>query len=71
MTPPQCRAARALLDWSQKTLAGHASVSESTIQHFERDGRGIIAANMRALREAFENHGIEFIPDGVRLIRKD
>lgn len=35
LLPAQCRAARALLHWSQQKLAEHASVARATIRDFE------------------------------------
>jgi transcriptional regulator with XRE-family HTH domain len=56
MTPAHCRAARALLGWSQNDLASKAGVSRSTIADFERGSRKpisrtMIEAMMRAFRE--------------------
>jgi DNA-binding XRE family transcriptional regulator len=36
MTPAQCRAARALLDWTQNDLARSAEVGSVTLRQFER-----------------------------------
>jgi len=35
LTPMQCRAARALLDWTQQQLADTARVSRATVRDFE------------------------------------
>jgi transcriptional regulator with XRE-family HTH domain len=70
ITPPQCRAARALLDWSQKHLAGAAAVGVSTIYDFERDRRWISEEAETAIRQALEKAGVEFTNGkrpGVRL----
>jgi transcriptional regulator with XRE-family HTH domain len=60
MTPEQCRAARAWLDWSQDELAAAAGVSRPTVSEFEKGRRFPIANNLGALRAAFETQGIGF-----------
>ena len=69
MTPTQCRAARALLDWSQPQLAETAGVGLSTVVDFERERRNVSARAVRSIRLALENAGVMFLGgDGVRLI---
>jgi len=65
MSPEQCRAARAFLGWSQRELAIKADVSNSTIHDFEAGRRTPIANNLRAIRQALESGGIEFLPQGI------
>ncbi len=60
ITPEQCRAARAWLDWSQEDLAQQANVALSTIRDFEKDRREPIANNVDAIQQTLENAGIEF-----------
>lgn len=72
LTPPQSRAARGLLDWSQTKLAEASNLSESTIRDFEKGRRIPTVNNLAAVRMAFEKAGVEFIPEngggpGVRL----
>jgi len=72
MTPAQCRAARALLDWSQEVLAGRSGVSINAIRNFERGATTPIRANLAALRHALDTAGVAFIDGdgggpGVRL----
>ena len=64
ITGAQIRAARGLVRWSAKELANAASVGVATISRAEvQDGRpSITQANMNAIRKAFEDAGIEFIP---------
>lgn len=68
----QCRAARAMLGWSQGDLADAATVSRTTVVDFERGVRIPHRNNLAAIRRAFEVAGIEFIPEngggaGLRL----
>jgi DNA-binding XRE family transcriptional regulator len=58
MSPEQCRAARAWLDWSQDDLAQRARVSSSTIRDLEAGRRVPIPNNMLAISRAFEEAGI-------------
>lgn len=75
MSAAQCRAARALLDWSQDHLAQSASVARATIADFERGLRlDLMRQNMTALTMTLEAGGVEFLPasdggagPGVRL----
>ena len=60
ITPGQCRAARALLDWSQERLSEQSKVGAKTIVDFEQDKRKPFARTIRDLRESFEAAGIEF-----------
>jgi len=71
-----CRAARALLGFEQTELARVSGVSKSTIGAFEIKGEEarMSTMNNRALVEAFERSGLDFIPEdgggiGLRLKR--
>ena len=64
MTPAQCRAARALLDWTQRKLAKMAALGLSTIVDFERDRRAVSESAAAAIRAPLEAAGVEFIDDG-------
>jgi ribosome-binding protein aMBF1 (putative translation factor) len=61
MSPEQCRAARAWLDWSQEQLATKAQVSNSTLRDFEAGRRVPIANNLTAIKRALEAAGIQFL----------
>jgi transcriptional regulator with XRE-family HTH domain len=76
ITGAQVRAARALLRWSAKDLAKEAGVGVATVSRAEvEDGAtSLTSANLRAIRQALESAGIEFIPEngsgvGVRFKR--
>lgn len=63
----QCRAARALLNWSQSDLVGASGVSIATVKRLEAQA-GAMAGNkptIDALLSAFERAGIEFIGEGA------
>ena len=63
-----CRAARGVLKWSQEQLAVRAQVSLSTVRDFEAERRTPIGANLRCIRQALEEAGVEFLnaEPGVR-----
>ncbi|BCG86582.1 helix-turn-helix transcriptional regulator [Mesorhizobium sp. 113-3-9] len=62
-----CRAARALLDWSQLRLAARSNLSASTIRDFESGRRILRAERIAALRKAFETAGVTFTVGGPLL----
>lgn len=75
ITPAQCRAARALLNWSQPDLAKAATLGLSTIVDFERSRREISIAAATVIETALKKGGVEFIAEngggaGVRLAKK-
>lgn len=59
-TPAQCRAARALLDWSQQDLAKAAHLGLSTIRDFEKGRRLPTHNNLQGIKIAMEQAGVEF-----------
>jgi len=64
MTPEQCRAARAWLDWSQEALAKASSVGISTVRDFEAGRREPTRNNLAAMRAALEKGGVSLIETG-------
>lgn len=69
ITRQQIKAARAMLDWSQKALAEKCSgVSEPTIKLIEAGKVKSTEGTLNALRRTFEDYGLEFLPqNGVRM----
>ncbi|WP_293802243.1 helix-turn-helix transcriptional regulator [uncultured Bosea sp.] len=59
ITPAQCRAARALLDWSQQDLAKAAHLGLSTIRDFEKGRRVPTHNNLQGIKLALEEAGVE------------
>jgi transcriptional regulator with XRE-family HTH domain len=75
ITSEQCRAARALLAWSQDDLSVKARISKTTLALFEIGERNPYARTLAALRRSLERAGVVFIDQngggpGVRLKRK-
>ena len=68
ITATQCRSARTLLRWSVSKLSSAASVSESAIDDFETERCQPNATMTNAIRRAFEDVGVVFLPqDDVQL----
>jgi transcriptional regulator with XRE-family HTH domain len=70
LIPGQCRAARALLFWSQERLARASGLGISTVYDFERDRRNVSADAVRSIRLALENAGIVLNDNGGVKLRK-
>lgn len=68
-TPAQCRAARALLDWSQGELADASGVATKTIADFERGQRTPYDRTLADIQKALEAAGIEFTNGGQPGVR--
>lgn len=63
----QIKAARALLDWSQKDLAEKSGVSEATIKLIETAKIHSKPDTLQQIQDSIETAGIEFLPQkGVR-----
>lgn len=72
MTPAQCRAARALVDWSREQLSTASKVAHRTIVDFERGARSPRILTVEAIQHALETAGVIFVEKngegpGVRL----
>ena len=73
ITPAQCRAARALLGWTQPQLAEAAKLGLSTVVDFEKSRRQVSSEAVGAISSALRDRGVEFTngdAPGVRLIGK-
>lgn len=75
ISPAQCRAARALIAWSQDELAARSGVPKRTIARLELGETTPRAATIAALRAALEAAGVVFVAEngggpGVRLKKK-
>jgi ribosome-binding protein aMBF1 (putative translation factor) len=74
--PSQCRAARALVEWSQTDLAEKARVGLSTVRNFEAGRSTPIINNLTSMQQVLEAAGVQFIPQngggaGVRMRDRD
>jgi DNA-binding XRE family transcriptional regulator len=64
VSPAQCRAARAMLRWSQTELGRRAGVARKTIADFEQEVRDLRRRTRDAITATFKNAGIDFLWDG-------
>lgn len=64
LSAPQCRAARALLNWSQSRLCEEAKVGRATLTEFENERRAPYERTLRDIRAALEAAGVQFIDAG-------
>jgi transcriptional regulator with XRE-family HTH domain len=74
VTPGQCRAARALIGWSQELLASRSKVAKATIANFELGKRVPYDRTLDNISAALEAAGVEFTngdQPGVRLKKGD
>ena len=60
ITPLQCRAARAGLEWSREHLASLANIGERTVTDFGRHASNMLRSKRTAVRKAFEAAGVAF-----------
>jgi len=62
-SPMQCRAARALLDWTQQDLADISRVSRATIRDFELGKHDAHRSTERLILDALVAAGITLVTD--------
>jgi transcriptional regulator with XRE-family HTH domain len=70
LSPAQCRAARALLNWSQEDLVAHSHITKKTIADFERGATQPRPHTLAEITAAFGAAGVELFngsAPGVRL----
>lgn len=71
ITPAQCRAARALLNLSQKQLAASTGISLRSLQGFEHGDRKLHSLTLNAIVGILDRQGIVLIDQrdwiGVKL----
>ena len=65
ISPAQCRAARALLNWPQHKLAAAAHVGLITVRNFEAGKVRPRHATLDVIARAFQAEGVEFTDDGA------
>jgi transcriptional regulator with XRE-family HTH domain len=65
LSAAQCRAARAMVDWSTHRLAAQAAVDAETIRQFELRFRKPDEKTLSRIRAALEQAGIAFIAENV------
>lgn len=64
LSPPVCRAARALVAWTQEDLAKAAGVCRSTVREFEKGHHALQLANEEAISRALSKAGVEILATG-------
>ncbi|WP_434734536.1 XRE family transcriptional regulator (plasmid) [Rhizobium sp. YTUHZ044] len=74
LSPAQCRAARALIAWSEDDLSSASKIDKATIAGFEAGAHLPDEKTLQAMRRSLEDAGVLFIPEdgsgaGVRLAR--
>jgi transcriptional regulator with XRE-family HTH domain len=68
LSPAQCRAARALLNWSQEDLVRRSRITKKTIADFERGATQPRLQTLAQIRTAFDAAGVEFLNgNGLRM----
>lgn len=74
LSPAQCRAARALVGWSEDDLSSAAKIAKKTIADFEAGTLSPSARILQDVKRSLEDAGVLFIPEngggvGVRLAK--
>ncbi|WP_238258091.1 helix-turn-helix domain-containing protein [Methylobacterium gnaphalii] len=69
MTPAQCRAARAMINWSTGDLAAKVGLDEALVRSFEKGMGDTPSGQIEALRSALVRAGVIFTNDGSAGVR--
>jgi transcriptional regulator with XRE-family HTH domain len=64
ITASQCRAARALINWSQDDLSKASAVGRATLANFESEKSTPYERTLRDIQTALEAAGVIFIDTG-------
>ena len=64
ITRVQCRAGRALIEWTQERLAEESGLAVATIENFETGRSRPHEANRMKIRAALESGGVIFVEHG-------
>lgn len=64
ITAAQCRAARALINWSQDDLAKASKVGRATLANFESEKSTPYERTLRDIQSSLEEAGVIFIDTG-------
>lgn len=64
LSAAQCRAARALIGWSQDDLSAASKVAKATIANFELGKRTPYDRTLSDMRAALEHAGVTFLEKG-------
>lgn len=67
MTPAQCRAARALLNLSQKELAISSGVSLRSVQGFEAGERELRSMALNTITRILEEKGVVLVTESTKI----
>ena len=64
ITASQCRAARALINWSQDDLSKASAVGRATLANFESEKSTPYDRTLRDIQSSLESAGVIFIDTG-------
>jgi hypothetical protein len=66
LTAAQCRAARAMVEWSAERLSEASAIDLSTLRNFEARFTRPSEGTLRRLRTTLEQAGVLFVPENGR-----
>jgi transcriptional regulator with XRE-family HTH domain len=65
ITPQACRAARALLGWSMRKLAGESAVSLGAVNRLEGGEATPRRGTAKKVTDAFLTHGVQIVDEAA------